>query len=371
MGSTLGRVAVLRQALAPPVIDGLRKPPKPGGYADGGADIAFNLRAAGVQVITPADDPDPAVDLDWVFGDAEGGIREALARGADVLWANTIVFAGHPLERLARGGVRVVGQAPELVQRYDDKHVANEFLRGHGLPVARSVLIGREPGPGAVALGDLDEGGLRGLGLAFPLVVKPVRGRGSEGVVRVGSLPRLVEEASRLFEATLAFDGEASSRYGSRLILEEYLPGDEITVAAMPPGSYSIGGREVAFGGCWALPAVRRFDHRDGVAPYNGDVAVARNSAVLGERDRADEAIRLVAGQCALAADLVGARAPIRVDCRRRDGGGYDLFDLNMKPNLTGPGRPGRDDQDSLVSLAAAGIGWSYGDLLVNMLRQA
>lgn len=31
-----------------------------------------------------------------------------------------------------------------------------------------------------------------------------------------------------------------------------------------------------------------------------------------------------------------------------------------MKPNMTGPGRKGREDQDNLCSMAAAGIGWNY-----------
>jgi len=47
------------------------------------------------------------------------------------------------------------------------------------------------------------------------------------------------------------------------------------------------------------------------------------------------------------------------------------LFDLNMKPNMTGAGRPGRDDQDSLTMIAAREIGWSYEDLLLNMLNNA
>ncbi|WP_386961245.1 hypothetical protein [Archangium violaceum] len=38
---------------------------------------------------------------------------------------------------------------------------------------------------------------------------------------------------------------------------------------------------------------------------------------------------------------------------------------------MTGPGRPGREDQDNLSSLAARGVGWSYPELLLNMLRQA
>ncbi|MDI2089821.1 hypothetical protein [Commensalibacter oyaizuii] len=35
------KIAILYQALPPPIIDGLRKDKKPGGYSDSGADIAF------------------------------------------------------------------------------------------------------------------------------------------------------------------------------------------------------------------------------------------------------------------------------------------------------------------------------------------
>lgn len=35
---------------------------------------------------------------------------------------------------------------------------------------------------------------------------------------------------------------------------------------------------------------------------------------------------------------------------------------------MTGPCRPGREDQASLTAMAAAAIGWDYGTLLQNML---
>ena len=38
---------------------------------------------------------------------------------------------------------------------------------------------------------------------------------------------------------------------------------------------------------------------------------------------------------------------------------------------MTGPGRPGREDQSSLTALAASALGWSYADLLQNMLQSA
>ena len=39
--------------------------------------------------------------------------------------------------------------------------------------------------------------------------------------------------------------------------------------------------------------------------------------------------------------------------------------------NATGPGRPGRDDQDSLIMMAARGLGWSFGELLEHIIHQA
>jgi hypothetical protein len=68
--------------------------------------------------------------------------------------------------------------------------------------------------------------------------------------------------------------------------------------------------------------------------------------------------------RCVSAAALVDARTRIRVDRR----GLFKLFDLNMKPNMTGPGRPGREDQDCLSAIAARANGWSYVDLLQAML---
>lgn len=38
---------------------------------------------------------------------------------------------------------------------------------------------------------------------------------------------------------------------------------------------------------------------------------------------------------------------------------------------MTGPGRPGREDQASLCALAAAAIGWDYGTLLQHILEGA
>lgn len=47
------------------------------------------------------------------------------------------------------------------------------------------------------------------------------------------------------------------------------------------------------------------------------------------------------------------------------------LFDVNLKPNLTGPGWPGRANAESLVALAGRAAGSSYPEMLRELLRGA
>jgi hypothetical protein len=115
------------------------------------------------------------------------------------------------------------------------------------------------------------------------------------------------------------------------------------------------------------LPPVYRFDQRGGVAPYNGDVPVTANSIAISPEQLRDPAIAAMIDSSVSAAALVDARTTIRIDCRADRDGTFKLFDLNMKPNMTGPCRPGREDQDCLSAIAARAKGWSYVDRLLAM----
>lgn len=350
---TSQRVAILYQALPAPIIDGLRKDPKPEGYSDSGADIGFCLRQLGIDVLTPV--ALPTRDLDWVFPDTEQGIARAIEAGATVLWANTILFEDHPIEAVMHERF-VVGQLPAMVQRVDDKFITNALLRARGLPVPSSVLVAREARPHVFSLADLARLAREGH-LSPPLVVKPVRGRGSQGVTLVEDSAALLEVADKLL---------AAGTYGDRLMVEQFLSGEELTVTVMPAGDPLHND-----GDPWSLPPVRRFDHHHGVAPYNGTIPVSKNSIALTPREQSEPAVSDMLEACVKAAEIVGALAPVRIDCRADASGQYQLFDLNAKPNLTGAGRPGRDDQDCLSALAARALGWSYGDLLKAMLAGA
>ncbi len=319
------KVAVLYQDHEPPAIGGIRKPMKPGGYRDGGADIVYCLSQHGVPVATPAAHPDVYTDLDWVFPDTEGGIRAALAAGADTLWLNTVLYDGHPIERFS--GVYAVGQRPADVMRWDDKFAVNRALREAGFPVVEEQLIG----PDDAYCG------------AFPCILKPIRGRGSQGVVRCGT----PEDFARVRDELLA-----AGIYGDRLMAEPFLSGKEITVSVFADGT--------------SLPIVERFAQVNGIAPYNGDVPVTQNSRAVLHEDDAMRTIRRACEQAVLALDLKGL---VRVDCRADADGTYHMFDFNPKPNLTGASRPHRADQNCLTMIAAAAQGWTYFDLLHKMLE--
>ncbi|KAJ4202974.1 hypothetical protein NW767_005725 [Fusarium falciforme] len=343
------RVAVLYQGLDPPVINGIRKPKKPGGYLDSGADIAYTLsQSPDIEVVCLGNDLKPEDQAGWSFPDTEDGIMAAIEKGATHLWANTILFAAHPLQTSARiaehqDRIRVVCQGPLIVEQYDDKEFVNDLLRNiGGFTMPRSWTINESPNV---------EQDIQRLGLPFPVVAKPIRGRGSHGVRVCHDSQELADHARSLFKESPA------------IMLEEFLSGEEATVTVMPPGP----GKD----NCWALPVVTRFNHVDGVAPYNGTVAVTANSRTITAAEGGEPTYQQVAAECERAARELGVTAPIRIDVRRfKDSADskFALFDVNMKPNMTGPGRPGREDQASLTLLGGAALGWDYQELLRRIL---
>jgi hypothetical protein len=345
-----GPVAVLSQARPAPAVDGIFNPDW---YGDSSADIAFALRSAGVPVLTPVSSPDPGRPGDWVFPDTETGLMAAYEAGARVLWSGSGLRRGHPLLKDSGSPVRFVGQDPAQAERWDDKWFCNERLREHGLPVARSILVGRAGTVGVLPLGDVKPGLLAALGLAMPLVIKPVRGRSGEGVKLVDSVPKLVLEVIRLIEATAAVNGHAQSRFGARVMVEEYLPGAELAITVMPPGHYEISGKMIRRSSSWCLPPVNV------------------NGTILDAAERRAPHIAALLEACAAAGNLAGMRWPIQIDCRQHADGTYLLFDLNTIPALTGRGRPGGDDGESPPVLAAKAIGWSFADLLKHLLMQS
>jgi hypothetical protein len=118
---------------------------------------------------------------------------------------------------------------------------------------------------------------------------------------------------------------------------------------------------------------VVRFNQQDGIAPYNGTVPVTQNSRyITSSAFNSDPEYINISRQCEQIGTLLKLSAPIRIDVRRiADKGPFALFDVNMKPNIAGPERPGRENQTSLIAMGAQGLGWNYPMLLQYMLQLA
>ncbi|MDT7831079.1 ATP-grasp domain-containing protein [Flavobacteriaceae bacterium S356] len=343
-------IAILYQSKLPPIKNGIQKPMKPGGYSDSGADIAYELQKNGIRIVTPISKPNIKTDLDWVFPDTKKGIQDALDKGANTFWLNTVLYKTHEIESFFERNFQFIGQLPSQVDMYDDKYFTNELLRKNKISIPKTKLISKENLTNCKL--DID----------FPIVVKPIRGRGSQGVSLVRNQRELDNTLKEIF---------SNNEYGNTVYVEQFFSGQEITVTVMPSGNYLIDEQEKIYKNPWCLPAVKRFNHKDGIVPYNGIVAVMENSSVLENNELSSKKIIDAYRQCEKASELLNIKAPIRIDCRADEKGDYFLFDLNMKPNMTGPSRPHRGNQDSLTLLASRKIGWNYIDLLRNMIRQS
>lgn len=198
--------------------------------------------------------------------------------------------------------------APLLVEKFDDKEFVNNRLRANGsfaMPWGWTVSLSTDP-----------RSFLQKQNLPFPIVGKPIRGRGSQGVKVCYSLEELYDHLQLL------------SGYSPTVMLEGFLSREEATVTVMPPA--------LEVPRYWAMPVVTRFNHDNGVAPYNGAVAVTANSRAVGPQEiKKDYRYMEASTQCEEVAKLMQATAALRVDIRRYNqdpGAPFALFDINMKP---------------------------------------
>lgn len=266
-----------------------------------------------IPIITPIESPSPTSDEGWCFPDHEAGILDAIHGGATHLWANTILFADHPLQTSSKLTPRakeiyVVGQPPLLVDRYDDKALVNAYLRENSAcTLPKSFNLGE--------INDL-EPLIAKHRVKLPLIAKPIRGRGSHGVKLCHSLSELAKHAYVLLQES------------PTIMVEDYLEGQEITLTVMPPSPEKPK--------YWALPIVTRFNHQAGIAPYNGLIAATQNSRTLPmEEVQRNPIFNQALKECVSVAERLSCTAPIRIDMRqlrKQDDSPYALFDVNMKP---------------------------------------
>ena len=169
--------------------------------------------------------------------------------------------------------------------------------------------------------------------LPLPIVVKPAAQGSSFGISivdRLADLPQAVEEAAR---------------YGDRLLLEEYLPGPELTVGIL---------QDLPLPVIQLVPKRRFYDY---AAKYTPGMTEYRVPAPLSgeETFRVQQIARR-------AHEALGCRCFSRVDLILVPGRGPVLLELNTIPGMTAT---------SLLPKAAAAAGIDFPELCRRMLASA
>jgi predicted ATP-grasp superfamily ATP-dependent carboligase len=203
------------------------------------ADPRSRETPQGVEVVSPGklDELFASVDLVWLVAPETRGCLEDLAA------------------RARRAGARLVGSGPAAIRRAADKAgLSRRFSRRRvPHPSTRSVASDAEGLEAARALG-------------FPVVVKPARGAGSQGV-RLARTPAGLRRAMRL-----------ARRPGDPILVQRFVPGRAASVSLLCDGSRAL---PIAVNAQTMLSSPP-FSYRGGLTPL--DHPLARRAAVVARR---------------------------------------------------------------------------------------
>lgn len=221
-------------------------------------------------------------------------------------------------------GIRFTGSGSVACALAMNKEISKRIASLAGVPSAKHVFMdGSESGDPSVEERVLSE-------LAFPVVVKPNREGSSVGVTVVASRERL---AAALDEARA---------FGPEILIEEYIPGCEVTAAVIDHEELPL---------IEIRPRDGFYDYRN---KYQGGTCDYLVPAPL-DRKVAD-AVSRSARQFYRA---LGCRGYARIDFRVTEGGRHCLLECNTLPGLT---------SHSLVPKAAKAVGIDYTQLVKRIL---
>ncbi len=207
-----------------------------------------------------------------------------------------------------------------------NKVVSREICVVHGIPVPPGTVVDASLVP--------VEGGPSVEELGFPVVVKPPEQGSTVGV-------SIVRDPSQLDGAM-----EMALRYGEEVLVERYVPGRELTVGVL---------RDEAFPVIEIRPKSGFYDYTSKYTPGMTEYLVP---APL------DQTTTERVQELALKAHRVlRCRGATRVDFRLSEEDGVPYFlEVNTIPGMT---------ETSLLPKAAAVAGYSFGDLVLAILKEA
>ena len=258
-----------------------------GGYVAYGCDISpyayEHYRGFAETFIVDRDDYVASV----VAGCARRDIR-LVVPGAD---EPNVLLSG-ARDQLARSGIHLASNAPELVARFSDKAATFAALGAAGFCISRTVTAS-------------DASSLRDM--TFPCIVKPSTGTGGSSLVFIA------EDAD---EARLCVQYVTKS--GRTALLQEYLPDDE---AEFTVGVLSYPDGEIA-----SSIALRRLLENKLSVSHRGKAGVISSGYSQGLIDAFPE----VCAQAERIATSIGSTGPLNVQGRLKDGE-FIAFEINPR----------------------------------------
>jgi phosphoribosylamine--glycine ligase len=162
-------------------------------------------------------------NVDVAADDVPGLLRHALSERIDL----TIVGPEAPLvlgvtDAFAAAGLRCFGPSRAAARLEGSKAFTKDFLKRHGIPTAAYATFTR---------GDFDANWIRAQ--AAPLVVKADGLAAGKGVVICAKADEAVETAQAMFAGRFGPAGE-------RVVIEEFLAGEEASFIAMVDGEHVL-----------------------------------------------------------------------------------------------------------------------------------
>lgn len=263
----------------------------------------------------------PAAGLDWKD---PAGFEDLLASsGAEVAWNalhGTRGEDGWVQRRLESMRIPYTGSGVEASERAMDKVLSKRIFREAGIPTPEWKVLPRQAD-------------LRKHGLGYPVVVKPSREGSTVGV-------SIVQEAEDMAGAV-----SEAARYHGEILVERFIPGDEISVAVLGPA---------ALGSVEIRPRSGFYDYK---AKYlSGDTEYIVPAPLAPDLDRQVRDLALKSHQA------LGCAGYSRVDMRIDPDGGPWVLEVNTLPGLT---------ETSLFPKIAAHAGIDYDSLVERILATA
>lgn len=247
-----------------------------------------------------------------------GELQQALDKAsADTLiWPNAYLLHGEAqqaetlVDRIEKYQLPLVGSGHETLMRLLQKDTCQRELKRAGIPVSPHVVIEKDE---ISAL----EGLILSGGLEFPVVLKPTKESRSNGVVMAANMGIAIEKAKDIAE-----------KYpDSKIIIEEFLPGDDVTCGYFQMGDDIL-----------LLPSYCAIEGLDCKTGIYSEYHYRQPHTIESHPNVEDESIIAQFQQFVPAiADLFDIRSHTRVDARLDKKGTLRFFDINGMPGLNFP----------------------------------